>query len=696
MSFSMFATRRRVSAATAFALAVLPATWGAARAEESPATQEATEGAIVVTSTVLGTPRATHSGNIAKLLPYQYDFIAPDQPAEALNRLPGVDIQQGSGVEHLTAIRSPVLTGGAGAGSFLYLEDGVPLRAAGFGNVNALMEAMPEINGGIEVVRGPASARYGSNAVNGLINILSRPPAETPGGEVTAWAGPHDVLHLQGTASTTVAGENGTSHGMRASFVLGHDGGFRTASGYDQQKARLRYDYSSAGTNVMATLTYVNVNQETASYASSYKDPGIYKANPDPEAYRDAFSGRAMVRIERRITDSQTLVVTPYARRTYMNFLMHFLPGTPVEENQETGGGVQSSYIFNLDGGHQVIAGFDVDYTRGTLTEIQDSATVFSYVQGTHYDYAVDALVLAPYLQTEWQLDSKTKLDAGARFEFTRYDYENRTANGAYGKALRIPSEISTFADVSPKLGLVHEFSDEVIGFLRLARGTRAPQTSDLYRLRINETAGAAHSEILDSVEVGARGDVGALRYSVSAYYMKKHNFYFRDANDTNVADGKTKSLGIEAELSAPLAYGFDIAASGTYARHTYDFDRPISTVPLTTESISKGDDVDTAPRTLANVALGYNFDEDRGRLELEWVHVSSYWMDAANTQKYPGHDLFNLRASYDINKNLSVFGKVMNLFDTRYADRADYFRGAARYFPGEDRAIYAGTTVRF
>ena len=695
MSISTFAMRRcTMAAAAALMLSALPA-----HAEDKAAEQkkEEAEGKIVVTSTVLGTPRATHSGNIAKLLPWQYDFIAPDQPAEALNRLPGVDIEQGSGVEHLTAIRSPVLTGGAGAGSFLYLEDGVPLRAAGFGNVNALMEAMPEINGGIEVVRGPASARYGSNAVHGLINILSRPPAEEPGGELTVWAGPHDILHLQGTASTTIEGENGTSHGLRGSFVLGHDGGFRDASGYDQQKARLRYDYNSTDTNVMATLTYVNVNQETAGYASSYKDRAIYKANPNPEAYRDAFSARAMMRVERRITDSQTLVVTPYARRTYMNFLMHFLPGTPVEENQETGGGIQSNYVFSLSGGHQIIAGFDVDYTRGTLTEIQNGPTTFgTYTQGTHYDYAVNALVLAPYLQTEWQLDEATKLDAGARFEFTRYDYDNRTANGTVGRFLRLPDETSTFADISPKLGLVHVFNDEITGFVRLARGTRAPQTTDLYRLRINETPGAAHSEILDSVEVGARGDIGSLRYSASAFFMKKHNFYFRDANDTNVANGKTKHIGIEVELSTPLVYGFDIAASGTYARHTYDFDRPITTVPLTTESISKGDDVDTAPRTLANVALGYNFDEDRGRLELEWVHVGSYWMDAANTQKYPGHDIFNLRADYEITENLSVFGKVMNLFDTRYADRADYFRGAARYFPGEDRGLYAGATVRF
>ena len=78
--------------------------------------------------------------------------IAAIHPAESLNSVAGVNIQRGSGQEHLTAIRSPVLTGGAGAGSFLYLEDGVPLRAAGFANVNGLFEGPTETAAGLEVV----------------------------------------------------------------------------------------------------------------------------------------------------------------------------------------------------------------------------------------------------------------------------------------------------------------------------------------------------------------------------------------------------------------------------------------------------------------------------------------------------------------------------------------------------------------
>jgi outer membrane cobalamin receptor len=102
----------------------------------------------------------------------------PTIPPEILNQLPGVNVQMNSGQEHLIAIRSPVLTGGAGQGSFLILENGVPTRSPAFGNVNSLIEPHHEVADAIEVVRGPGSAKYGSNAVHGLINVILPEPGE--------------------------------------------------------------------------------------------------------------------------------------------------------------------------------------------------------------------------------------------------------------------------------------------------------------------------------------------------------------------------------------------------------------------------------------------------------------------------------------------------------------------------------------
>lgn len=659
---------------------------------------------LVVTTTGLGTPRATHIGNISKISGDDAEFILPLQPAEALNRVPGLGIQQGSGAEHLTAIRSPVLTAGAGAGSFLYLEDGVPMRAAGFGNVNALMEAMDEVSGGIEVVRGPGSARYGSNAEHGLINFLSRPPAPDSDAELMAWGGPYGRWKTIGTASRTFRGENLVTHGFRGSFSAYNDNGFREDSGLDQQKARLRYDFETPDTRAVATLTAVNTNQETAGFVSGpvgskvYRDPALYRTNPNPEAYRDAWAVRAALRIERDLDEGRMLVLTPYARKNEMDFLMHFLPpGQPVEKNGHWSAGLLSSYVADLDGGHRLIAGFDVEYTDGWLSEIQDNPTVGTMPQGVHYDYTVKALVLAPYIHSEWKLAPATLLSAGLRFEYTRYDYTNHAPNGDFGRFRRIPDTIDEYGDLTPKLGLLHIFNDNVTGYVNLARGSRAPQTTDVYRLQTQQVPGEMKSEVLDSIEVGARGAFGALRYETNLFYMEKSNFHFRAADGLNVSNGKTDHAGIEAEIAAPLAFGFDIAAAGTWARHRYAFDKVIG--GGSTETIRDGDDVDTAPRTIGNVRLGYNFFEGAGRAELEWVHMGAYWMNASNTVKYDGHDIFNLRLDYAVNENVALFGKLTNILDRRYADRADFVDfagGTERYFPGEDRGLILGGTLRF
>ena len=53
--------------------------------------------------------------------------VDPQHPKEIFQRVPGVWISRGSGQEHLTSIRSPVLTGPGACGSFLLLEDGIPV-----------------------------------------------------------------------------------------------------------------------------------------------------------------------------------------------------------------------------------------------------------------------------------------------------------------------------------------------------------------------------------------------------------------------------------------------------------------------------------------------------------------------------------------------------------------------------------------
>jgi outer membrane receptor protein involved in Fe transport len=52
------------------------------------------------------------------------------------------------------------------------------------------------------------------------------------------------------------------------------------------------------------------------------------------------------------------------------------------------------------------------------------------------------------------------------------------------------------------------------------------------------------------------------------------------------------------------------------------------------------------------------------------------------------------LKAGYEVSPAIKLFGRIDNLLDTRYADRADFAFRNERYFPGRPRTLFAGLTL--
>ncbi|MGB2042158.1 MAG: TonB-dependent receptor plug domain-containing protein, partial [Porticoccaceae bacterium] len=254
---------------------------------------------------------------------------------QTLSRVPGVNLHRGNGQEYLPALRSPVLTGAGGCGGFLMQEDGIPLRAAGFCNINELFEANTEMAQRIEVLRGTGTVLHGSNAMHGVINIVTPEPSEQSSLGLELGANDYGRVKFKSGTETL---------GVAANFT--RDGGYRDESGFDQQKVSLRHRYKSADLQVDSGLTVTNLNQETAGFIQgldAYKDDSLVKKNLNPEAYRDVRSARVWSRLSKSEQDYQ-LIVTPYIRYSQMDFLQHFLPGDPLEENGQKSLGVQLGY----------------------------------------------------------------------------------------------------------------------------------------------------------------------------------------------------------------------------------------------------------------------------------------------------------------------------------------------------------------
>lgn len=647
---------------------------------------------IVVTAERRAQETNTLAGNAAALTAEDLERIGAQHPAEALNRLPGVAIHRNNGVENLPAIRSPVLVGGQSAGSFLLLEDGVPIRAAGFSNVNAIFETSMDFADRVEVVRGPGSALYGSNAVHGVVNVITTQPGvredrSTLSLEAGSWG------RFAATATHAFGSREFAEDDTHLGFVglsVERSDGWRDNTDLGKQSALIGWDAYLGAWSLETRLALQNLNQQSAGFIqgpAGYKDNDFARSNPTPGAYRDQQLARGRASLSRDY-GAWALSFTGHARWIDSALQLFFFPSRAREETGQTGGGLQAAAYWDPSATLSFIFGADIDQTRGALREEQflpDQPN--GYLQGLHYDYEVDMRQLALYAQGRWRFAPDWSLTAGLRGEQVRYEYDNQIAASDFGRFRRAADRTDEFENVTPKLGVVWTPLEDQTLWLNLARGARAPQITDLYSLQIQQTPGQQQEETLDSVELGWRALLGPVRVEIALYHMEKDGTSFRASNGQTITGGSSQHQGIEISASAPLGERFELAGWLTYADHAYTFNAPV-------DGIVSGSDIDTAPNWIGSVRGTWR-PTDALDVELEWVHMGEYFTDAANAHDYPGHDVFSLRADWAVNDQISLFGAVRNLTNTDYADRADFAFGNERYFPGEDRAFTIGVRAR-
>lgn len=630
-------------------------------------------------------------------------------PYELLASQPGTWISRGSGQEHLTAIRSPVLTGPGACGAFLILEDGIPIRPTGFCNVNNLFEATLELAGGVEVVRGPASASFGGNALHGAINVKSAPMSAGRAGNVQLEVG--NWGYRTAKASWRQAEADG---GLQVGFFTASDGGYRDESGYDLHKLKLRYDFTDdSDRRSSLQMSTVSLQQETAGFITgenAYRDSdAVRRANPNPEAYRDASALRLNYRTQFGDEDSNRLLRL-WGRQNDMDFLMHFLPCQPRERNNHNSVGASWDWTTQhslpellwlvkseLSWGVKVeLANIHLDQSQQTAPTDCTTFRSDRFPQGPHYDYDVASRNFALRGSGRYS----TRLSSpfvfwDARLESLTYDYANNlpaglvtNADGLCGgftcRYSRPPDDTITFNMLGARLGLTANPKGWQ-WHLSLSSGYRPPQVGELYRLQAGQTTADLRPEQLLQLEWGGRlrADVTELAWAI--YIADKTRHIYRDSDRVIHPNGATNHLGAELNLRLQPADRHELALALSLGRHTYDFDADT----ISSGSIISGTEIDTAPGELMSASWDWQLGAET-RLQTELLHTGPYNTDAAGQHSYDGHQLLNLRLSLRPLPQLQLRARIHNLLDAAYADRADYtIFTEDRYFPGLPRTLY-------
>ena len=154
---------------------------------------------------------------------------------DVLRSVPGVNVVQLSARDVNVTSRQST---GPLANSQLVLVDGRSIYLDFFGMV--MWDLLPSNHGDIEqieVVRGPASATWGANAMTGAVNIITRPPRESVGTTVTMSGG-----WIDRDAGSTAGQGAGTTFGTNATLTRAPSEtlAYRISAGYFQSDAFAR------------------------------------------------------------------------------------------------------------------------------------------------------------------------------------------------------------------------------------------------------------------------------------------------------------------------------------------------------------------------------------------------------------------------------------------------------------------------
>lgn len=646
---------------------------------------------------------------------------------QLVNQLPGVFMstsKASSNEQHFMATRSPIST----KSLFLYVEDGLSIRPVAVFNHNALLEMNNTTFNRVEVLKGPASSIYGSEAIGGSFNFITKNPKKEFGGSVGFQVNNLGLTRYEAEASSTIKEKYGF-------YVGGHhvrrDNGLVGHSDYEKTAISLKnVNNFSEDLKWTNSFTYVDYRSDMSGSISekNYTDAD-YKSN-QTFTEREAKAFRFRSTLDKFWNDSN---------KTSFNFIyrnneMNQIPSYRIKQNRVSGvldgtgkgeinsnafksyvGLIQHKLDFNFEDA-SLIFGVTTDFSPQTYqAENIDVVVNTNTAQNTDFTvkkndyilkYQADIFNYAGYAQFEISPLEKVKLTAALRYDGFIYDYDNLDESNSGVKDTKV-----TYNNFSPKLGVNLNLTKNAGVYSNYSKGFTPPQVGTLFRNRKNKTGNAftLRPAIFHNHEIGGYFMIPSkLKVDVAIYQLDGIDrlISIRDVNGNFVQKnaGKTRSTGVELGVKYNLLENVYINYSGSYATHKYlsFFDNNID---------YSNTDMQTAPKYIATTSLNYKPIKDL-LLTLEHEQIGKYNTSfegqavigkdnlgntILETSIYKGHNVFNFRANYTY-KQFEIWGQTLNILDELYAVRASYSRWSKQntYSIGNPRAFHFGVKYNF
>lgn len=457
-----------------FALLILP---GLSFAQEDKPGEESITKIedVVVTATRTEKSKSEVFADVDILTDKDIQASTANNVDDIIRRLGGVDIRRPSAMG-ITSPLSINIRGVGGTKRVLFMMDGVPLNSALTGMVQPNQIQLQSVKR-IEVVKGPFSSLYGSNAMGGVINIISK-KREKDGIDFIPKA-------KIGNFGFREAGES--LLGRAGNFSYSLDSSFRTMDNHYCRDKQVDYSFNRRTGGFDKSYTDVSNNSEykdkrvftrlgydfsgdtsvtfTGSFTKADTEMGqthflsvprnidtektLYFLNVEGKTLikdRVEFNMRVYTNYDKSLSDAEHIIDNPGMGRPFF-----FKYGERKYWGRDVGAQVNASMpIGNVN---YLTAGIDSNFKSGYWKNSEEDGTVIDHVMDESLNNQ------AIYLQNETELFSCFTATLGIR-----YDINSESENA-----------------FSPKLGLLYKLNDRISFRSSVGRAFRTPNLNELY-----------------------------------------------------------------------------------------------------------------------------------------------------------------------------------------------------------------------
>ena len=583
---------------------------------------------------------------------------------ELLKNIAGVDFKHSVGFMSTGTTNKITLRGFGGGteGRTLLLVDGIPMNDSYFSGVEWNQIAVDDIKR-IEVVKGAGSALYGSNALGGVINIITKKPKKQKTdisfgyGSLNTKIGSATMSDKIGNFGYYISGQLLNSEGYMADYGTNLKSNSEKR-GADRQNATVKVNYDIDDTSSLGA-TYLYFHNKTLGVFNIVEgyNPYDQKMNTYQARYTKTFENDSDLSVTLFKKLSETSYDSLNSAKTSISY-------ADTGNIDEFGGTLQ--YTYPLNAMNTITAGIDFQFSYAKSKDDYSTGKIVT-VEGNQ-DYQ------AVFLQDEIFIGKDWVINIGGRVD----SYKNHSGKGH--DETQTPTSDTTYASrtftaFSPKVGVLYHLTKDTSIKGSVGKAFRAPTIYDLYRTWVYGSYVYASNPNLDpetvvSYELGIEQNINDRGvFSVTAYQSDAKDFIYSITPDPAVPTqkekknvGKVQIRGIETEFDFQLTNTLKFNANYTF-----------------NESVIKEFKENTAlenkfltdvPKHKASFGLAYQ-NPNIINAKTTVRYVGDRYSDDANTESkiYKSYTMIDLKLSKKLNKNTDLEISVDDLFNSTYKE---------------------------